>query len=204
MNIDNTGSLVFDTYFGNNQLLWMYSGIESTIKKKESAHSCALLLSTYTEILGGLITGHLKDIGHSKKNYEAFLSYLDQSYVDLHNQIDLYKRVRSAFVHEFSLKPSYAIWLTDNVTDKLGIEYIPDTDKVIVEDGKLVRRLTKGSLNFYVREYYRDFKNGVEKYRGELNTNKLLFINFIIALKINCDQTAHKPKNEQNKKKKST
>ena len=111
---------IFNTYFGT-QLYWMYSSIETTMKK-ETLHACALLLSVYTEILGGLVTGHLKDIGHSRKNYEAFLLYLGQPYLDLHNKIDLYKRVRSAFVHEFSLKPSYIILLTDNVTEKLGIK----------------------------------------------------------------------------------
>jgi len=78
---------IFDSFF-DIQVKWMYAGIEATMAKKESYHTCALILSTYTEIMGGLVTGNLrKEYGESRKNYEAFLPYLGQKYVNLDNLI---------------------------------------------------------------------------------------------------------------------
>ncbi|TLX83344.1 MAG: hypothetical protein E6K98_04910, partial [Thaumarchaeota archaeon] len=63
---------IFDPFF-NYQVKWMFAGIEGTLEKDHAAYTCALALSTYTEIMGGLVTGNLKEErGHSKKNYEAF------------------------------------------------------------------------------------------------------------------------------------
>ena len=50
------------------------------------------------------MTGHLKDSGWSKRNYKAFLPYLGPHYVNLDNQIDLYRRVRCGLVHEYFVK----------------------------------------------------------------------------------------------------
>ena len=156
--------LFFNRYFGT-QLSWIYAGIESTMKK-ESAHSCALLLSTYTEVLGGLVTGNLRERGETKKNFVAFLPYLGDYYVDLHKKIDLYNTVRSKFVHEFSLRPSYLIRVNEKTTDIKGLESI------------------NNHLNFNIREYYRDFKKGVENYKKSLVDSNELFALFIYALAI--------------------
>ena len=163
-NKEKNNILIFNRYFGN-QLSWMYAGIESTMKK-ESAHSCALLLSTYTEVLGGLITGNLRERGEERKNFVAFLPYLGDYYVELHEKLDLYSTVRSKFVHEFSLRPSYVIWVNEKTTDKKGIESIND------------------HLNFHILEYYRDFKKGVENYKKDLVNSNELFARFIHALAI--------------------
>ena len=172
---------IFDHYFGS-QLSWMYAGIESTMTK-ESAHSCALLLSTYTEVLGGLITGNLRKQGETKKNFVAFLRYMGDYYVELHEKIDLFKTVRSKFVHEFSLRPPYVIWIHDKITGRKGLES------------------NNNHLNFHLREYYRDFKKGVENYRKDLVTSNELFGRFIYALAIH---DSHQPrgniKNYQSKR----
>jgi hypothetical protein len=156
--------LIFNQYFGT-QLSWIYAGIESTMKK-ESSHSCALLLSTYTEVLGGLVTGNLRERGEERKNFEAFLPYLGDYYVELHKKIDLYSTVRSKFVHEFSLRPSYVIWVNEKTTDRKGIESM------------------NNHLNFHIREYYRDFKKGIENYKKDLVNSNELFARFIHALAI--------------------
>lgn len=66
MTIDNTGELLFDQQLGI-QLSWMYAGIEFTMMK-ESVHACALLLSTYTEVLGGFVIGNLKEPRKMREN----------------------------------------------------------------------------------------------------------------------------------------
>jgi len=79
----------------------------------------------------------------------------------------LYKIVRNKLVHEFNPKPSYVIWVSESPSkEKFGIE------------------MTDGNLNINLQEYYRDFKNGVEKYRGGFNEKGMVKINFIKALKI--------------------
>ena len=174
MTIDNTFSLFFDTYFGK-QLSYMYSGIEATMKI-DSAHSCALLLSTYTEVLGGLVTGNLQKPESVKENYVRFLEYLGGHYQSLHEKYDLYRSVRSKLVHEFKPRPSYTIWITEKPQNgKFGIE------------------ITGGNLNFNLQEYYRDFKNGVEKYRGGYTATGKPIINFSRALAIRWDETSYKP-----------
>jgi len=177
-------SLIFDTYFGNHQLQWMYSGIESTIKQKETAHSCALLLSAYTKVLGGIVTGNLKKRHEMKNNYVKFLEYLGSHYVTLNEKYDLYGMVRNKLVHEFSPRSSYGIYFSKHpVESKFGIE------------------IKNGYLIFNLQEYYRDFKNAVSNYRGELSTNGL-FVNFLKALGTGSDQTIPKSNNKQDMKKK--
>ncbi len=138
------------------QVPMMNDGIEILLEKGKAHHLCALALVTYTEVMGGLVTGKLKkEIGASKSNFEAFLPYLGEKYVKLNENFDIYKDVRSKLVHEFAPRMSHGIWLTKNALDfRIGIEY-----------------KTK-HLNFHLREYYRDFKKGVETYKLELENDK--------------------------------
>ena len=165
---------IFERYFGN-QLKIMKKGIEVTLTK-ETSHPCALLLSAYTEVMGGLVTGNLKNNKEMRKNYVAFLEYLGEDYVKLHEKYDLYANVRNKLVHEFSPRPSYIIWISEKLSDKPGLE------------------ITDGHLNFHLKEYYRDFKNGIRKYRNEINSTPMLVINFMRALKIDYDNTILKSK----------
>ncbi|MGI0012394.1 MAG: hypothetical protein ACREBU_02970 [Nitrososphaera sp.] len=80
---------MFDLYFENQIRNFMYSGIEETMKRKETFHLCALALSVYTEVLGGLVTGKLKQSGSSGINYQAFLQYLGPAYVELEKEMKL-------------------------------------------------------------------------------------------------------------------
>lgn len=165
---------IYDLFF-NHQVKLMYAGIEATMKK-DSLLLCALALSTYTEVMGGLVTGNLKEERHSRKNYEAFLPYLGKKYFDLNNQLKkqnttLYKIVRSKLVHEFSPRPSYMILISESEQEKIGIE-------VIFYENQIV------NLIINVREYYRDFKNGVTKYHNKLKNWKkkqTTFGNFLKA-----------------------
>ena len=118
--------------FFDNQVKWMCSGIEATMNSKESIYTCALALSTYTEIMGGLVTGNLKQEGKSRSNFEAFLPYLGDKYVELDNLIktqyrdnlrNLYTAVRSKLVHEFALRGSHFIVISQSPNeDIIGIE----------------------------------------------------------------------------------
>ena len=176
MSIDNSGELILKQLFGN-QLSWMYAGIEATLDK-ESGHSCALLLSTYTEVMGGVISGNLKDSSQMRNNYVEFLEYLGNHYVDLHEKYDLYKIVRNKLVHEFSPRPSYIILYRDTPNPNIfGIEIVD------------------GTINFNLKEYYRDFKNGVEKLGDECAKDPQKILNIMKITSIDFENVLHKPKN---------
>ena len=102
--------------FFEREFKQMCAGIETTLKNK-NYHLCALALSTYTEVFGGLVTGELKiEQGKSKSNFEAFLPFLGKKYVELNEELmkngtSIYKEVRSKLVHEFFSTP--IIWNLD-------------------------------------------------------------------------------------------
>lgn len=144
----------WDPFF-HHQVTMMYDGIEILLEKGKAHHLCALALVTYTEVMGGLVTGKLKEKGKSKSNFEAFLPYLGEKYVKLNDRFSIYNDVRSKLVHEFAPRLSHGIWITEITHDSIiGIEY------------------KNNHLNFHLREYYRDFKNGVEQYRKDLENFK--------------------------------
>jgi len=179
---------IFDLFFAH-QVKYMCAGIEATMNKKESVYTCALALSTYTEIMGGLVTGKLKDKTQSHNNYDKFLPYLGQKYVELNELIktkykkeleNLYSAVRSKLVHEFALRGSHAIFFYEKAhEDKIGIDLT--VPKIIVNNTEI-----KGipHINFLIPEYYRDFKTAIAKYYNDLKNwknNQDILNNFLQA-----------------------
>jgi len=163
-----TGLKFFIEPFFERQVKEMIEGIDVTLKNK-NFHLCALALCTYTEVLGGVVTGKLKQQGNSKSNFEAFLPYLGEKYVTLNDEIkkketSIYKEVRSKLVHEFNPRPSYGMWIQEKPNDEqIGIEFLGD------------------HINFHLKEYCRDFKNAIEEYRQKVETDEDLFEKFMDA-----------------------
>jgi hypothetical protein len=185
--------LPFDLYF-QYQIRYMYAGIESTMTN-EAVHLCVLGLSVYTEVLGGLVTGNLRVRRNERKNYESFLPYLGDPYVELDREMklhrmNLYTVVRSKLVHEFSPRPSWAYWINETIAEKPGIEY-QFGDSIRLDghyDKQAINYPTLEHLSFNIKEYYRDFKAGIAKYYLELKTEmkrgvfeRPLFNNFMKA-----------------------
>lgn len=135
-------------YFKEFVFGFMYRDIRQTIDLAKANFLVALGLSVYTEVMGGLVTGQLRDPRWSKKNYEAFLPFLGTHYVDLHNQIDLYKRVRCGLVHQYFVKGRAMIAVKSAFSNAPGIVYTSEFDHITI----------------YVERYFQDFKAGVERY----------------------------------------
>jgi len=131
---------------------FMYNDIRRAIDSAKANFLVALGLSVYTEIMGGLITGHLKDPRWPKRNYQAFLPYLGSHYVNLHKEIDLYKRVRCGLVHEYFVKGRFMIAVKSTHKNLPGIFYDRNLDHITI----------------YIEHYFRDFKAGVQNYYGIL------------------------------------
>ena len=60
-----------ETYFERFVYGEMYHSVDA-LMKRETRISCALLLATYTEIIGGLMTGNLLKEGQSRANFSHF------------------------------------------------------------------------------------------------------------------------------------
>src|SRR5208337_4728892 len=111
----------------------MYSSMCKDIEQCMVANAnflVALGLSSYTEIVGGLVTGNLRNLGCSKKNYEAFLNYMGSDYVTLQNTIDLYTRVRCGLVHEYFVKNTAATTVA-MLGQGRGIQYDSNVDHIV-------------------------------------------------------------------------
>ena len=74
---------LIDVFFREIVFGFMYNDIDHAIKDAKANFLVALGLSVYTEVMGGLVTGHLKDSRWPSKNYRAFLPYLGSPYEDL-------------------------------------------------------------------------------------------------------------------------
>ena len=140
----------------------IYDSVDATLHPS-TKYSCAILLSVYTEIMGGHLTGNmLKEWGHSQKNYDAFLKYMNQKHSEI-IKFDVYKRVRVGLVHHYEPQGQYVIVLRDKITSQSGIE-LTDNGKIMI---------------FNLREYFRDFKNGFEDYCDKIyGGDKKLIMNF--------------------------
>ena len=65
----------------------------------------ALGLVSYTEILGGLVTGNVAIPRNAGKNFDAFLPYLGRDYEGLRSKrINLYNIIRCGLVHQYFIK----------------------------------------------------------------------------------------------------
>ena len=137
----------------------MFHDIDAAIERKANLLA-ALGLSSYTEVLGGLVTGHLREEGKASSNYRAFLPYLGPQYVNLNNRYDLYKRIRCGLVHEYFIKGSSTVRMESGGPLNCGIIF----------HGQ--------ECHFVVKKYYRDLKEGIACYRQQLGTNGDLFARF--------------------------
>lgn len=151
---------------------FMFNDINAVIIGKAN-FLAALGLMEYTEILGGLVTGELQEKKCCKQNFEAFIQYLGQPYIDLNKDINLYHRVRCGLAHEYFIKGPATIWMSSDNPLPCGILYDKDKDWI----------------NFVVTKYFDDFKSAIEIYHGQLiyEKNKELIKAFKKALKINED-----------------
>ena len=134
---------VFDEYiFG-----FMRSDINAATRGKAN-YLAALGLVTYTEVLGGLLTGNLGLRGTSKDNFKAFIPYLGQDYVLTERKLDIYEFVRCGLVHNYFIKGDSSIWMNAQGPGVFG-----DPD---------------GPKYFLVNAYATDLFKGATQFRNEI------------------------------------
>ncbi len=116
----------------------------------------ALVLSEYTEIMGGFVSGELCNPTKCRSNYQAFLQFMGSYYVNLDSQIDMYKNVRCGLSHQYFVKgPSTIAWRKSSPSQK-GL-YLSG-DRVVLN----------------CEAYYDNWKSGTQSYVNSLATDQLL------------------------------
>ena len=146
-----------EVYFREFVFGFMYHDIQQTIDLARANFLVALGLSAYTEVMGGLVTGQLRNPKWSRKNYEAFLPFLGAHYVDLQSQIDLYRRVRCGLVHQYFVKGRAMIAVKFAREDAPGIVYTSEFDHISIS----------------IERYFQDFKVGVQRYYDILRSGNV-------------------------------
>lgn len=169
-----------DAFF--NEIVYgaMVGDIKKGIKAKAN-YLTALGLCSYTEHLGGLITGNLEKENFSKVNFKSFLKEMGNDYSkDEYLMETIYKQVRCGLVHQYFIKPikpdgKYGLVairgnsLQDGLPDNIPGFWISGNKKII----------------FFVENYLRDFEKAVENYHKRLvdNEEEYLIENFLKATK---------------------
>ncbi len=117
-----------------------------------------LVLSVYTEFLGGLFRGNL-DRGAERANYVAFLTEMGYS---LAQAGDYYTKVRSGLVHQYFIKQDNMVAISS--PERRGIfEQAPRT-------------------YFFCENYFDELKKAYFRYKANLATSATLQENFDRAL----------------------
>jgi len=164
----------FHTYING----FIYNDVERCIEA-EANHVVALALLSYTEFIGGLISGNLGKTGHTKENFEIALKYFPKQYREINSHISIqhigdkgkpvlrrtgiYDVFRCGLVHEYFIKGHVLIYNNpDGHTDEhIGILGKEHEIEFPAETG--LPSYTSKYLEFHINEYFRDFKSTVEK-----------------------------------------
>ncbi len=151
---------------------FIYHDIERCIEARAN-YIVALALLSYTEYIGGLISGNLGLNGKRRDNFNEALEYFPEKekyqeidsklkieYIDEKGQTKsdtgIYSLFRCGMIHEYFIKAFSATKVNNNPDgycrdDRIGIQIetaANDSDKRLV---------------FYTNEYFRDFRLAVDK-----------------------------------------
>lgn len=139
----------------------------------DANYLAALGLAVYTEFLGGLYRC-THDDGEAKSNYNEGLRKLGNEYEELYTSRGnaMYYRVRCGLVHEYLIKKTAKVSMSESSPNNCGI--VIETDDTIC---------------FYVRQYLEDFKQAMEDYINEMRTNESFKNYFLGSWRVASEQT---------------
>ena len=148
--IENSGDLKRIEGFFDRFIFGLMKGDLKNALQAHTDHLAALGLAVCTEVLGGLLTGELREERKSKSNFKAFLKYMGNEYFKYADQ--LYNTVRCGLVHEYFLREEPPAKLLSKYWAVRG---------VFEEEGKLFLHLPT---------YFHDLFESAEKYYQELKS----------------------------------
>ena len=165
--------LSIDEFFKEFIFGFVYTDIERCIQAGAN-YVVALALLSYTEYIGGLISGNLcsRDRGIANVNFNTALEYFPKGYQDINSSLvveyidekgkfqrdcGIYSLFRCGMIHEYFIKGLGTV-INDPKgrvhSDQIGISVLP----VEMPTG-----LTEKYLLFHTNEYFRDFRSAVDK-----------------------------------------
>ena len=124
----------------------MFHDIKACIEGRAN-FAAALVLSSYTETLGGLVRGDITNPDQGKKNYVKFLTRMGYTEKDARRY---YGIVRSNLVHGYFISGEFTI----------ARYAIPKPKRGIVEQN--------GRLFFFMEAYFNEFKGAYYSYKRDL------------------------------------
>jgi hypothetical protein len=166
-------------YFQHFIFGFIYHDIERCVEARAN-YVVALALLSYTEFIGGLISGRLglKDKGVPTSNFNEALQYFPKEYASLNASLKIeykddngktqteqgiYALFRCGMVHEFFIKGFATIYNDPDghAQDHIGIV---KAERPIEwpEEHSIPPYLNK-VLEFHTNEYFRDFKSAVDR-----------------------------------------
>jgi hypothetical protein len=157
----------FDRYIKG----FIFNDICHSIKAKTNFLTALGLLS-YTEFLGGLISGNGGKNDYSRKNFYVAYNLLGPDYITFDKQIcqkyknskgkprDFYDLVRCGLVHEYFIKKDFIIARDNYSTKAPGVGW------------------TNQKIGIANSNYFRDFKKMCSQYKKDLMKNQKLQENF--------------------------
>ena len=132
---------------------FMWHDIKAAIDGKAN-FLAALGLVNYTEILGALSQGTLRNEGKPNRDkFEAFFQYMGQDYKDLlNNDPNIYRKLRNKLTHEYFAYTIGTIAMESSTPLLTGI---------ILGTG--------GDVSIVVQRYFEDLQLGAERYFARLS-----------------------------------
>ena len=173
-------------YFREFIFGFIYGDIERCIEAKAN-YVVALALLSYTEYIGGLISGNLGLRKKSPENFRKALEYFPKDYDDFDSSIKveykddkgktitetgIYSLFRCGMVHEYFIKGFAIIYNNpDHHTDEhIGI--LKKNYKIERPRALISPPYPNNVLEFHTNEYFRDFKLAVKKILKLLTVDK--------------------------------
>jgi hypothetical protein len=147
----------------------------NAVIRNESNNLAALVLSAYTEALGGFYAGTLSP-KNSGYNYNGFIyTFFPPEYTEVdskmakdHKYQGLYKSVRCSVVHEYLIRDRFMSIMDYGDNENCGIRYDPNG---------------KPPIKFYVKQYLSDFRRAFNYYLELIESDNYLLLRFIRALR---------------------
>jgi hypothetical protein len=163
---------LFDQYVSG----FIFTDIERSIGARTNFLT-ALGLMSYTEFIGGLISGNAGQRGHAQSNFYAAYNRLGSAYVEFDRTVrrrfrgrttkprNVYDVIRCGLVHEYFIKKNFVIARRDQRRNAPGLSW------------------SGNKLAMANRNFFSDFKQMCLDYRQQLATDKAVRKHFERAFK---------------------
>ena len=155
---------------------FIFTDVERSIRAKTNFLT-ALGLVSYTEFIGGLMSGNAGQAGHSRASFNEAYRRLGPAYIAFDNEIgrrfhdrrrkprSVYDIVRCGLVHEYFVKKNFVIARRRARRSAPGVGWFGQ--KILIAN----------------QNYYQDFKTMCLAYRQELFENRALRQRFSVAFR---------------------